>query len=171
RTRTLNSRARTWRVANYSTRQSAGLRIARASSEDRPPSCRLELRRSVRRPVAVEVPVAPARLDELGVGALLDDPAMLEHDDAARVANGRQAVRDDDRRAPGEQAAQALLDAALGVQVDVRRRLVEHEDPGIGDQRARESHELALAGRQLRGALADLGVESRGPRAQELPGA
>ena len=65
---------------------------------------------------------------------------------------------DDDRGASGEQAAQALLDAALGVEVDVGGRLVEHEDARIGDQGAGERDQLALAGRQLGAALADLGV-------------
>ena len=59
---------------------------------------------------------------------------------------------------PGEQAAQALLDPRLGVQVDVRGRLVEHEDPRVGDQRARERDQLALAGGELGAALADFGV-------------
>ena len=59
---------------------------------------------------------------------------------------------------PAEQPPQARLDAALGVQVDVRGRLVEDEDARVGDQRAGEGDELALAGRELRAALADLGV-------------
>jgi hypothetical protein len=61
---------------------------------------------------------------------------VLEHDDQAGVADRREAVGDDDRGAAGEQAAQALLDAVLGVDVDVGGRLVEDQDPGIGDQRA-----------------------------------
>ena len=59
---------------------------------------------------------------------------------------------------PGEQPAQTLLDAPLGVQVDVGGRLVEHEDARVGDQRPRERDQLALAGGQLRAALADLRV-------------
>ena len=87
--------------------------------------------------------------------ALLDDPAAVEHDDSAGLADRRQAVGDDDRRASGEQAAQARLDAPLRVEVDVRGRLVEDQDARVGDERAGERDELALAGRQLRAALAD----------------
>ena len=58
------------------------------------------------------------------------------------------------RRMPG-------LDPALGVQVDVRGRLVEDEDPRVGDQRAGERDELALAGRELDAALADLACRAR----------
>ena len=98
--------------------------------------------------------------------ALLDDPALVEHDDPPGLADRRQAVGDDDRGAPGEQPAQPVLDPALGVQVDVRGRLVEDEDARVGDQRAGEGDELALAGRELDAALADLGVEPvrRAPR-------
>ena len=101
------------------------------------------------------------------MGALLDDPAVVEHDDPPGLADGREAVGDDDRRAPGQQAAQAGLDAALGVQVDVRRRLVEHEDARVGDERAGEGEQLALAGRELRAALADLGRSPLGSAAMK----
>ena len=72
---------------------------------------------------------------------------------------------------PAEQPAQALLDPGLGVDVDVGRRLVEHEDARVGDQGAGERDELALAGRELRAALADLGVVAVLERADELVGA
>ena len=91
---------------------------------------------------------------------------LVEDDDPAGLADRRQPVRDDDRRAPGEQPPQPGLDAPLGVQVDVRGRLVEDEDPRVGDQRAGEREELALAGRELRAALADLGVEPVRQRAR-----
>ena len=92
------------------------------------------------------------------MGALLGDAAVLEHDDPAGLADGGEAMGDHDRGAPGEQPAQGLLDAALGVQVDVGGGLVEHEDARVGDQRAGEGDQLALAGGQLGAALADLGV-------------
>ena len=59
---------------------------------------------------------------------------------------------------PDEQAPQALLDAPLGVQVDVGGGLVEHQDARVGDQRAGERDQLALSGGELRAALTDLGV-------------
>ena len=115
-------------------------------------------RRGLLGPVAVQAPVRALAREQLVVRALLDDPAVVEHDDLPGAADRRQAVGDHDRRAPGEQPPHALLDPALGVDVDVRGRLVEHEDPRVGDQRARERDELALAGRELDAALADLGV-------------
>jgi hypothetical protein len=128
-------------------------------------------RRRLRRPVGVERRVRAVGRDELVVAALLDDPALVEDDDPPGLADGRQAVGDDDRGAPGEQPPQARLDAALGVQVDVRRRLVEDEDARVGDERAREGEQLALAGRELRAALADLGLQPVGQGRDEVPGA
>src|SRR5215208_4629405 len=81
--------------------------------------------------VAVQAPVRPLRRQQLLVGALLDDAAVVEHDDPAGAADGRQPVGDDDRRAAGQKAPQARLDAALRVDVDVRGGLVEHEDPRV----------------------------------------
>ena len=58
---------------------------------------------------------------------------------------------------------------ALGVDVDVRGRLVEDQDARVGDERAGEGDELALAGGELHAALADLGVEPVRQRADEVP--
>ena len=103
--------------------------------------------------------------------ALLDDPAVLEHDDLAGALDRREAVGDDDRGAAGQQAPQAVLDPALGVDVDVRGRLVEDQDPRVGDQRAGERDELALAGRELHAALADRRVVAVLEARDELVGA
>ena len=51
---------------------------------------------------------------------------------------------------PASRRRRPCLDPALGVEVDVRGRLVEDEDARVGDQRAGEGDELALAGRELR---------------------
>ena len=87
------------------------------------------------------------------------------------LADRGEAVGDHDRGAPREQAAQAVLDAALGVQVHVGGRLVEDQDARVGDQGAREGEQLALAGRQLGAALADLGVVAARELGDELVGA
>ena len=78
---------------------------------------------------------------------------------------------DHDRGAAGEQAAHGSFDPRLGVQVDVGGGLVEDQDPRVGDQRAREREQLALAGRQLGAALADLGVIAARQLGDELVGA
>ena len=46
----------------------------------------------------------------------------------------------------------------LGADVDRARRLVEDQDPRVGEQRPREGDELALAEREAEAALAELRV-------------
>src|SRR5215210_1013707 len=120
-------------------------------------------------PRPVQPGVGPARGQQLVVAATLDDAPAVQDDDLAGLADRRQPVGDDDRRATGEQAAQPLLDPALRVEVDIRRRLVEDEDPRVGDERAREGDELALARRELHAALADLRVGAVGQALDEGP--
>ena len=94
------------------------------------------------------------------MGALLGDPAAFEDDDLAGAADRREAVGDDERRAPGQQPLEAPLDRLLGAHVDVGGGLVEDQDPRLGEQGAGEGDELALAGRELDAALADLGLDA-----------
>src|SRR5690606_4914585 len=74
-------------------------------------------------PVDLGVPAALG--DELLVGALLDDPAGLEHVDAVALLEGADAVGDDQRRAPGVDLLEPLEDRRLRLRVDGRERVVE----------------------------------------------
>src|SRR4051812_36897536 len=72
---------------------------------------------------ATEAGIGP--IDELGIGALLDDAAAMEHADEVGVANRRQPVRDDQDRHLSLERVDALLDRALRLGVERARRLVE----------------------------------------------
>src|SRR5687767_5896851 len=72
-----------------------------------------------------EAPVAPPEREQLVVGAALDDPASLDHDDLIGVTDRRQPVGDRDRRALLGEAVERLLDGALGLRVECTRCLVE----------------------------------------------
>ena len=85
-------------------------------------------------------------LEQLLVRALLHDLPVLQHDDPRGTLDRRQAVGDHDRGPSREQPPQPVLDQLLGVHVHVRCRLVEHQDPRVGDQRAGEREQLALTG-------------------------
>src|SRR5215510_8681120 len=63
--------------------------------------------------LVVQRAVAAAERDELRVRAALDDLALLEHEDLIRAADRREAVRDDERRAPAPQRLEAVLDHRL----------------------------------------------------------
>ena len=63
---------------------------------------------------------------------------------------------------PVEDRAQRGLGGGLGVDVDRRQRIVEHEDPGPADDRPGQGQALPLAARQRQALLADAGVEAPG---------
>ena len=67
---------------------------------------------------------------------LLDDLSVLEHHDQVRVADRREAVRDDEGGPAGEERPERLLDAALGSDVDGRGRLVEDQEARVREQRS-----------------------------------
>ncbi len=58
------------------------------------------------------------------VGALLGDPALMHDDDQIRLADGGEAVGDDEGGPPVEKAAQGLLNQGLGLGVNAAGRLI-----------------------------------------------
>ena len=90
----------------------------------------------------------PCSSEQLVVRPLLDDLAVLEDDDQIGIADRRQPVGDDERGAAVQEPPQRTLDLALGADVDRARRLVEDQDARIGEERAGERDQLALAERQ-----------------------
>ena len=90
--------------------------------------------------------------------ALLDDPALVHHDDLVGLADRREAVGDDERGPAPQQAPQRRLDQALGLGVDAARRLVQDQDARIGQQGAGEGEQLPLPDREADAALLDLGL-------------
>jgi hypothetical protein len=63
----------------------------------------------------------------------------------------------DDRRPPGHERRQRI-EEALGLDVEVRGRLVEDQDRGVLDDRPRDRQPLTLATRQQDAVLADPGL-------------
>jgi hypothetical protein len=99
--------------------------------------------------------------------ALLHDPPAVHDDDLVRVADRREAVRDDERGAAVTQPRHRLLDEHLGPRIYVARRFVEDEDARIGEERAGDGDELALAGRYVGRFLFKHRVVPVGKRADE----
>src|SRR4051794_37374167 len=63
--------------------------------------------------------IEPARPDrQHGMRALLDDPAVIEHQDAIEAAHRRQPMRDHDRGASLHQPLHRLLDQRLGFRIE-----------------------------------------------------
>src|SRR5215216_3195563 len=92
----------------------------------------------------VERGVLAARGEQLLVRAALDDAPLVEDADEVRVADGRDAVRDDERGALAHHAAQAAQNLLLRVGVHGRERVVENEDARLTHDRARNRRALLL---------------------------
>src|SRR5213592_272715 len=92
--------------------------------------------------------IAAACRHQLLVRAELDHLAARQHADAIGVADGREAVRDQDRGRPTRGGEDAVEDLRLAAHVELRRRLVEQHQPGAEShraQRARQRNEIGRA--------------------------
>ncbi|MNY57242.1 hypothetical protein D3C86_1934190 [compost metagenome] len=65
---------------------------------------------------------------------------------------------DHEARSPLHEHAHRLLDVLLGARVDGARRLVEHENRGVGENRPRDREQLPLALTQVAASGGQLGV-------------
>src|SRR5258708_17828233 len=102
-----------------------------------------------------EAGVEPVLGDERSVGAGGDDAAVVHDDDAVGRLNGRQAVRDDKRRATLHEALEGELHRLLAFRVERAGGLVEEENGAIGEDRARDRDALALPAGKLHAALTE----------------
>ena len=105
---------------------------------------------------------------QLGLGADVHHPTAVEHGDPVRQRQRRAPVRDQQRGAARGQVAQGRVDRGLGRVVDRRRRVVEHQHPGVGEHRAGQGDALALSAGQREPALADQRVVALGQALDEL---
>ena len=72
----------------------------------------------------------------------------IEHEHLIGPLDRAEPVGDDDAGPAGEQPVDGVLQQRLGVGVEPRRRLVEHDQPGVLQEHAGEGDELRLARRQ-----------------------
>src|SRR4029077_9728459 len=99
--------------------------------------------------------IATACSDQRVVGAVLDQAAVLERNDAIQRPHGREPMRDDQNRPPLCDLLHVLLDDTLALIVEGARRLIEDQNARVGDERAGNGDALSLATREGRAALAD----------------
>ena len=91
------------------------------------------------------------------MSAALDDPAVLQDENLIGAGDGVQSMGDHQHRPIGGKGAERTLDCRLRVGVGERRRLVQDEHRGVGEQRPRDRHPLRLPARGIR-VLAHHGV-------------
>src|SRR6266545_1883936 len=120
----------------------------RVRATRRSPGCRRALSL-----LALEDPPQPSVLaapcEQLVMFTRLDDRAIDDDDDAVRVPDGREPVRDDERRAmatalESHQILERPLHLALVLGVEGARRLVEDEDRRVLQERAGDGDPLPL---------------------------
>lgn len=80
-------------------------------------------------------------------------------------------MRDDKRRAAFEHAAQLLLDHRLGFHIHGGGGIVQHQDLGIDQHRARDGRALLLAAGEAQAALAHDGLIAAGHLVDKFGGA
>src|SRR5258708_22016805 len=101
----------------------------------------------------MEARVDPGRGDEIGVFSGFGDAARVQNDDAVGPLDGRQAVRDHQRRAAAHERFQRRLHMALRFAVEGGGRLVEDEHRRILEERARDGEPLPLSARKAHAVL------------------
>ena len=87
--------------------------------------------------------------------ALLDDVAVLHHQNDVRLADGREAMGDNKARAALHQAVEGLLNFDLRARVDGGCRLVEDEHRRKAEHDARDTQQLLLPLGQAAAILGD----------------
>ncbi len=92
--------------------------------------------------------------------SLRRDLAVDDNHDAVGLHRSRQAVGDQHGRARLEEDVERRLYPGLRLKVEVRGRLVEHEDVRAGQERPGEGDQLSLARRQRLAPLLDDRVQA-----------
>ena len=95
---------------------------------------------------------------QIAMRTLLDDAALVEHDEAIHLSDGREPMRDRDHRLAGHQRAQARLNGGFDFAVERRGRFVEYQNRRVFENDAGDGNALALAAGKLHAALADMSV-------------
>ena len=112
----------------------------------------------------------PSVLHQLGVGALLDQPPVVQHEDQVGVDDRLQPVGHLDDRLLGVLARRCSWTARCGRGVQRRGRLVEDQQRRLAQQRPRQRDPLPLPAREPDAALADDRVVAVGKLADDLVG-
>ena len=91
---------------------------------------------------------------------VLHHPAAVDDEYLVGPLQGGEPVGDDDPGAASEKLVDGAFYQPLGGRVEPRRRLVQHDQPGIGEKGTGEGEQLTLAGRQTTPTGWEDGVET-----------
>jgi hypothetical protein len=99
---------------------------------------------------AIERGVAAAGVDQLVVGAVLDQAPVVDGDDPVAPPRRREPMGDDEHAAAAGKLRHVVLDDALALVVERACCLVEDQNTGICYKGPRDGEALALTARQAR---------------------
>ena len=102
------------------------------------------------------------------MGAPLDDPSLVQHDDLVGIAHGGEPVGDHQHGPVLHQAIDRLLDQSLRFGVEGAGGLVEDQDRRVAQQCPGDRDPLALSAGQTGAPLAQDGVVPLGELTDEL---
>src|SRR5579885_2547491 len=105
--------------------------------------------------LVVQPRVEAAERQQFVMGAALDNLAFIHHQDDIGCQDGREAVRDSQRRASLHQRLQSGLDQTLRMRIERARGLIEDQDARIFQDHAGDGDALLLAAGELIAALAN----------------
>ena len=89
-----------------------------------------------------QLPVGTALSEQLGVGAALDDAAILHYQDQVGPGHRTEPVSDHDPRAT--EPVQVVMHRTLGERIEIARRLVQQQDRGTVNQGPGQREALLL---------------------------
>ena len=101
----------------------------------------------------IQMVIKAALVEQLLMGAFFDDFAVVDDEHLVSVADGAEAVGDDEAGAALHQAQQGFLDARFGAGIDAAGGFVKDQDAGVGQDGAGNRQHLALALAEIGGAL------------------
>jgi hypothetical protein len=93
--------------------------------------------------------------EQLVMGAAFDDFAVAQDEDEVGVADGAEAMGDDEAGAAGHEPVQGLLDETFGRGVDAGGGFVEDQDRAVFEERAGDADALFFADAEFDAAFAD----------------
>lgn len=104
------------------------------------------------------------------MGALFDKGSGVEDEDFVGVADGAEAVGDDEAGASGHQAVEGFLNFGLGAGIDVAGGFVEDDQARVGHHHAGDGKQLALALAEVAAPFGEQGVVAVGQAQDEVVG-
>lgn len=116
----------------------------------------------------VQTMVIAALREELAVAAGFDELTMLHDEDVVGVANGGQAVRDDEHGLFASQFGEGLLHLLFGVRIEGGGGFVENENVVVAQKGTGDGQKLALSLRKNAALVVENGVVALGQRLDDL---